>query len=49
MANERIYVEITEENLKFIRERKDKEFIPIKYTVNKALSNLRKEELKKVK
>ena len=44
---ERIHVEITKDNLKFIRERKDKEFIPIKFSVNEALSKLRKEKTKK--
>lgn len=43
---ERIHVEITKENLQFIRKRKDKEFIPIKYSVNEALNKLRKEKSK---
>lgn len=44
---ERIYVEITKENLEFIRERKKKEFTNIKQTINEALNKLRKEISKK--
>jgi hypothetical protein len=43
---ERIHVEITPKNLKFIRERKEKNFIPIKMTINLALDMLRKKEIK---
>ena len=43
---ERIFVEITPENLKFIRERKEKDFVPIKLSVNEALNRLRKEKSK---
>jgi hypothetical protein len=46
---ERIHVAITPENLEFLRDRKKKEFIPIKHTINEALGKLRKELSKKDK
>lgn len=41
---ERVHVEITPKNLKFLRDKKEKEFFPIKMTVNLALDALRKKE-----
>ena len=46
---ERVNVEITKVNLEFLRDRKKKEFTPIKQTINEALNKLRKEISKKEK
>lgn len=41
---ERLHVEISLKNLKFLKEKKEKKYWPFKMTVNAALDTLRKKE-----